>query len=70
MKKRTRKRSTSPAIDDIRREIVLEQKRQSSAFGRKGAAMRLEKMTPEQRTRVAKKAAAARWRKKTLKKAA
>jgi hypothetical protein len=69
MKRRARKRSTNPAIDDIRREIVLEQKRRSSAFGRKGAAVRLVKVTAAQRTRIAKKAAAARW-KKTVKKAA
>jgi hypothetical protein len=34
------------------------------ALGRRGAKARLTKLTPEQRSEVAKTAAAARWRKK------
>lgn len=34
------------------------------ALGKRGAKARLKKLTPEKRTEVAKKAAAARWAKK------
>lgn len=36
------------------------------ARAKKGAAARKEKLTPEERSAIAKKAAAARWRKKDL----
>jgi hypothetical protein len=36
-------------------------------LGRRGAKARMKKLTPEQRTEVAKKAAAARWGKKPKK---
>jgi hypothetical protein len=37
-------------------------------FGREGAKQRLQKMTPEQRTAVARRAAQARWAKAKQKK--
>lgn len=45
-------------------EITEELKQPSGKVksGRAGAAARAEKLTPEQRTEIAKKAAAGRWR--------
>jgi hypothetical protein len=44
----------------ISREIAADR---SKAFGRQGVKVRMEKTTPEQRTRIAQKAVAARWKK-------
>jgi hypothetical protein len=47
--------------------MILMAKRKNPAavaLGKRGAKARLTKMTPEQRTEVAQKAAAARWKDK------
>jgi len=47
---------------DLRKEIMREM---GSRGGRKGGKARAEKLSPEQRTEIARKAASKRWTKKT-----
>jgi len=48
----------------------MSKNRAAVALGRRGGKARLKKMTPEQRTEVARKAAQARWQKEKAKKSA
>lgn len=58
---------------DIRSELVMAKKREKDphavALGRRGGKARLQKMTPEKRREVARKAIAARWAKARTEKA-
>jgi len=50
-------------VDLASGEVEPEEKDEArAAGGRKGGARRAEKLTPEQRSEIAKKAADARWR--------
>ncbi len=51
------------AKDKLSAEALEYFRKQGRKGGKKSGAARMEKLTPEQRTALAKKAAAARWKK-------